>query len=58
MDGQHNPRDGSSGQPGPLLQFHSYRDFAVHNILQYYFGTGEDDKKPGLITGDTINSIF
>jgi hypothetical protein len=28
--------------------------FAVHNILKYYFGTGEDDKKPGLIPGDTV----
>jgi hypothetical protein len=30
-----------------------YREFAVHNILHYYFGTGEDDKKPGSIPGDT-----
>jgi hypothetical protein len=30
--------------------FHS--EFAVHNILQNYIGTGEDDKKPGLILGD------
>jgi hypothetical protein len=28
-------------------------NFEVHNILQHYFGTGEDLKKPGSIPGDT-----
>ncbi len=31
-----------------------FRKFAVHNILQYYFGTGQDDKKPGSIPSETI----
>jgi hypothetical protein len=31
-----------------------YSRFAVHNILQYYFGTGEDEEKSGSIPGDTI----
>ncbi len=31
-----------------------YSEFAIHNILQYYFGTGQDDKKPGPIPGDTV----
>jgi hypothetical protein len=34
-----------------------YSRFAVHNILQYYFGTREDDIKPGSIPSDTITSI-
>ncbi len=32
----------SSGRPGTLLQISYFTDeFAVHNILQYYFGTEE-----------------
>ncbi len=31
-----------------------YSEFAVHNILQYYSVTGEDDKLPGSIPGDTM----
>jgi hypothetical protein len=27
-----------------------YSKFAVHNILQHYFVSGEDDKKPGLVS--------
>jgi hypothetical protein len=27
--------------------------FALHNILQYYFGTRKDGKKSGSIPGDT-----
>jgi hypothetical protein len=43
MDSQCNTHDGSSGQPSALLQISYFTDeFAVHNILQYYFGTGED----------------
>jgi hypothetical protein len=44
-DGQCNTHDGSSGKSGTLLQISYFTDkFAVHNILQYYFGTGEDNK--------------
>jgi hypothetical protein len=38
-------RDGLSGRPGTLLQISYFTDeSAVHNILQYYFGTGEDNE--------------
>ncbi len=44
-EGQRNIRDGSSGRPGALLQISYFTPtLAVHDILQYYFGTGEDDK--------------
>jgi hypothetical protein len=32
--------------------------FAVCNILQYYFGTGEDHELPGLIPGDTLPPVI
>jgi hypothetical protein len=45
MDGQRNIRDGSSGQPSALLQISNFTDeFGVHNILQHYLGTVEDNK--------------
>jgi hypothetical protein len=31
-----------------------YGKFAVHNILQYYFGTREGDILPGSIPSDTL----
>jgi hypothetical protein len=44
-DGQQNTRDRSSGQSGALLQISYFKgEFTVHNILQYYFGTWEDNK--------------
>jgi hypothetical protein len=37
--------DGSSVQPGALLEISYFTDeFALCNILQYYFGTEEDDE--------------
>ncbi len=33
-----------------------YSKFAVHNILQHYFGTGEDDKTQELTPGDTLRA--
>ncbi len=45
---------GHQADPAHCYKF-SFR-FAVHNILQYYLGLGEDNKKPGSIPGDTINS--
>jgi hypothetical protein len=58
MDGQRNTLNGSSGRPGALLQIYNFaEEFAVHNILQYYFGTGEDDEKPGSIPGDTVQTL-
>ncbi len=45
MDGQRNTRYGSSGQLSALLEMSYFTDkFAVRNILQYFFGSGEDDK--------------
>jgi hypothetical protein len=41
-------------QANPVHYYKSSVRITVHNILQYYFGTGEDDKKPGLIPGDTV----
>jgi hypothetical protein len=41
-----------------VTNFIFYSRFAVHNILQYYLGTGEDDKNSGSIPGDTRISIF
>jgi hypothetical protein len=40
-------------QANPVHCYKFYGRFTVHNILQYYFGTGEDDIKPGLIPGNT-----
>ncbi len=58
-DGQRKTRDGSSYQPGALLQISYFTDeFTVHNILQYYFGTGEDDGYPGSIPGDTSRTNY
>ncbi len=57
-DGQRNPRDGSSGQPCALLEISYFTDeFAVCNILQHYFETGDriDDELPGLIPSDTVS---
>jgi hypothetical protein len=43
-DCQCNTHDGSSGPPGTLLQISYFtHEFTVHNILQCYFGTGEDE---------------
>jgi hypothetical protein len=50
----------STQQPGRVIgpakrtatNFIFHSRFAVHNILQYYFGTGEDDIQPGSIPGD------
>jgi hypothetical protein len=53
MDGQCDTHDGSS-DPAHCYKSHFYWRYAVHNILQYYFGTGVDEKKPGLIPGDTV----
>jgi hypothetical protein len=57
MEGQRNTRHGSSGRPGALLQI-SYvtGEFALHNFLEYYFGTGKDDELLGSIPGDTITA--
>jgi hypothetical protein len=60
-DGQCDSCNGSSGLPSALLQISYSTGNLQHNILQYYFGTGEDDTKPGLIPGDTLqnlNSIY
>ncbi len=44
---------------GALLQFaHLTDEFVVHNMLQYYFGTGEDDELPGSIPDDTCPSFI
>jgi hypothetical protein len=44
-DNQRNTRNGSSGRSGAQLQILYFTDeFTVHNILQYYFGTGEDNE--------------
>jgi hypothetical protein len=41
------------GQRDIATNFIFYSKFSVHNILQYYFGKREDDKKPGSIPSDT-----
>ncbi len=44
-DGQHNTPDESSGRPGALLEISYFtNEFAVRNIVQYYFGSEEDDE--------------
>jgi hypothetical protein len=49
-DNQRYTSDGSSGRPGAQLQIWYFTgEFAVHNILQYYFVTGEDNELPGSI---------
>ncbi len=53
-NGQRKTRDGSSGRPGALLEISYFTDgFAVCNILQHYFGSGEGDKWPGSIPKNT-----
>jgi hypothetical protein len=56
MNGQFKTLDGSSyaGRPGALLEISYFTDgFAVCNILQHYFGSGEGDELPGAIPGKT-----
>jgi hypothetical protein len=36
------------------LKIFIYNTIHTHNILQYYFWTGEDNIKPGSIPGDTL----
>jgi hypothetical protein len=55
--GQHKTRDGLSGLPGTLLQISYFTDeFAVRNILQYYFGTVKVEKFSflGIVSWDFV----
>ncbi len=47
---------GHQADPALCYKFYFYSEYAVHCILQYYFGTGEDNEKPESIPGDTIIS--
>ncbi len=41
------------------INFIFYSEVAVHNILQYYFGTGDDNKWPGLIPAiQTVHTVL
>ncbi len=47
-------------QAGPAhystINFIFYSEVAVHNILLYYFGTGDDNNWPGLI--QAIQTVY
>jgi hypothetical protein len=46
---------GHQADPVHCYKFHILQQICITNyILNYYLGSGEDDKKPGLIPSNTI----
>ncbi len=58
MVGQRNTRDGSSGQPDTLQKIYFTDEFAVHNILQYDFGTGETTNSQDQFPAIHMYSVY